>query len=79
MLNLVEVVMVETRSGRAGPMGGGALSLPGSAETGSALVRSFLYAYGVVLLLFGLLIAGRRRGSFGSLSWRSRKVESLRQ
>ena len=66
MLNLVEAVMVETRSGRAGPMGGGALSLPGSTGWGSALVRSFLYAYGVSLVVFGLLIAGRRRGSLAA-------------
>jgi hypothetical protein len=34
--------MVETRSGRAGRGGGGALSLPGSVGSGLGLVRSFL-------------------------------------
>ena len=55
MLNLVEVVAADSRSGRAGRGGGGALSLPGSTDWGSKLVRSLLIACGVVCWWFGLL------------------------
>jgi hypothetical protein len=55
MLSLREAAGAGSRSGRAGPMGGGGLSPRGSVGSGLGLVRSLLIACGVACWWFGRL------------------------